>query len=85
MNHRAGSSAWAPAPPESRAPGISGAIASLVILLRGDEVRQVVADRRYSGKFVVRLTPEAHRQLALEAAEQRVSLNRLAASRLVGA
>lgn len=48
-------------------------------------MRQVVADRRYSGKFVVRLTPEAHRQLALEAAEQRVSLNRLAASRLVGA
>ncbi|HWU57760.1 MAG TPA: toxin-antitoxin system HicB family antitoxin [Microbacteriaceae bacterium] len=29
-------------------------------------------------------TPEAHRQLDIDAAEQHVSLNRLAASRLIG-
>lgn len=45
---------------------------------------QVNADRSYSGKFVVRLTPEAHRRLAIDAAEQNVSINRLVASRLVG-
>jgi len=39
----------------------------------------------YSGKFVVRIPPEAHRELALDAAEQGVSLNALAASRLVAA
>lgn len=50
----------------------------------GETPPEAIADRSYSGKFMVRLTPEAHRQLALEAAEQQVSLNRLAASRLVG-
>ncbi|NMD47819.1 MAG: toxin-antitoxin system HicB family antitoxin, partial [Propionibacterium sp.] len=35
-----------------------------------------------SGKFMVRLPPELHRQLAIEAAEQHVSLNRLISGRL---
>ncbi|MFJ2367990.1 type II toxin-antitoxin system HicB family antitoxin [Microbacterium sp. NPDC087665] len=51
----------------------------------GEPAPEAIADRSYSGKFMVRLTPEAHRQLALDAAEQHVSLNRLAANRLVGA
>ncbi|ARJ07642.1 hypothetical protein GCM10010988_40400 [Cnuibacter physcomitrellae] len=49
----------------------------------GESVPEAIADREYSGKFQVRLLPEQHRQLALEAAEQNVSLNRLVASRLV--
>jgi predicted HicB family RNase H-like nuclease len=36
-----------------------------------------IADRRYSGKFQVRTTPELHRRLALRAAEAKVSLNRV--------
>ncbi|MCL1899619.1 MAG: type II toxin-antitoxin system HicB family antitoxin [Promicromonosporaceae bacterium] len=40
-------------------------------------------ERRYSGVFHVRIPPEAHRQLAIESAEQGISLNRLAAHRLV--
>ena len=51
----------------------------------GETPPEAIADRSYSGKFVVRLTPEAHRRLALDAAEQNVSINRLAASRLIGA
>ena len=51
----------------------------------GDSVPPALADRHYSGKFMVRVPPEAHRQLAIEAAEQDVSLNRLAASRLAHA
>lgn len=43
-----------------------------------------IADRAYSGKFLVRVPPEVHRQLALDAAEQQVSLNRLASARLNG-
>ncbi len=39
-------------------------------------------DRHYSGKFLVRIPPELHCQLAIEAAEEHVSLNRLVASRL---
>lgn len=50
----------------------------------GETPPEAIADRSYSGKFMVRLTPEAHRQLALDAAEQHVSLNRLVANRLVG-
>jgi predicted HicB family RNase H-like nuclease len=47
-----------------------------------EEPPRAIADRLYSGKFVVRVPPELHRQLALEAAEQHVSLNRFAAARL---
>ena len=50
----------------------------------GETPPEAMADRPYSGKFMVRITPEAHRQLALDAAEQHVSLNRLAANRLIG-
>jgi predicted HicB family RNase H-like nuclease len=38
--------------------------------------------QRYSGKFVVRVPPEVHRELAIEAAEENVSLNRLVNARL---
>ncbi|MGA2466873.1 MAG: toxin-antitoxin system HicB family antitoxin, partial [Thermodesulfobacteriota bacterium] len=38
--------------------------------------------RRYSGKFMVRVPPEVHRNLAIRAAEAGVSLNRLASSKL---
>ncbi len=50
----------------------------------GESVPDAIADRSYSGQFVVRIPPETHRRLALEAAEQGVSLNRLASSRLAG-
>ena len=38
--------------------------------------------RRYSGTLTVRIPPESHRALALDAAEAGVSMNRLAAERL---
>lgn len=50
----------------------------------GETAPEALADKRYSGKFLVRLPAELHRQLAIEAAEQNVSLNRLAVSRLSG-
>ncbi len=48
----------------------------------GKEIPQPIADRTYSGKFIVRLPPESHRALAIQAAEQGVSLNRLVSARL---
>lgn len=48
----------------------------------GETPPEAIADRSFSGKFMLRIPPEMHRALALEAAEQNVSLNRLAASRL---
>jgi predicted HicB family RNase H-like nuclease len=44
-----------------------------------------IADRVFSGKFMIRIPPEMHRQLTIDAAEQHVSLNRLVSSRLIGA
>ena len=41
-----------------------------------------MADRAYSGKFLVRVPPETHRALAAQAAEEGVSLNRLVSARL---
>ena len=41
-----------------------------------------LADRKYSGRFVVRVPPEVHRSLVLAAAEEGVSLNRLVNARL---
>ena len=48
----------------------------------GETPPQPIADRSYSGKFLVRVPPQTHRALALEAAEEGVSLNRLVSTRL---
>lgn len=48
----------------------------------GETPPEPYADRKYSGKFVVRIPPEEHRQLVMEAAEQGVSLNRLVSRKL---
>lgn len=47
------------------------------MLEHGEEPPVPFTDREYSGKFLVRTTPERHRQLAMEAAEQHVSMNKL--------
>ncbi|WP_242369075.1 type II toxin-antitoxin system HicB family antitoxin [Adlercreutzia muris] len=48
----------------------------------GEDIPIPFACRRYSGKFALRIPPEKHRLLAIEAAEQHVSLNQLVVSRL---
>jgi predicted HicB family RNase H-like nuclease len=40
------------------------------------------ADTRYSGKFMARIPPDLHRRLAIEAEEDKISLNRLVSARL---
>lgn len=49
----------------------------------GEKVPEPVSEKTYSGKFQIRTTPEVHRKLAIEAAEQNVSLNRYVNSKLV--
>jgi predicted HicB family RNase H-like nuclease len=48
----------------------------------GEPIPDPLAVRPFSGKFVVRVPPEVHRELAIEAAEAGVSLNRLASAKL---
>ena len=45
-------------------------------------VPEPIAVKRFSGKFMIRVPPDVHRDLALKAAEAGVSLNRLASSKL---
>ena len=48
----------------------------------GEPVPQPLATRRYSGKFTVRVPPEVHRKLQIQAAESNVSFNRLVSAKL---
>ena len=41
-----------------------------------------ISSRKYSGKFMIRIPPDVHRHLAIEAAESGVSLNRIASAKL---
>ena len=50
----------------------------------GESPPEPLADRTYSGRFMVRVPPEEHRELVIEAAEEGVSLNRLVNARLAG-
>lgn len=64
--------------------GIRRIVADTVgdMVANGEAVPEPIADRRYSGEFKVRIPPQAHRALVIQAAEQGVSLNRLASSKL---
>jgi predicted HicB family RNase H-like nuclease len=75
---------WLSSTPESALKGIRDVVAHVVKDMKatGEEMPEPIALRRFSGKFMVRLTPDSHRQLALQAAEAHVSLNRLVSSML---
>ncbi len=64
--------------------GIRELIAEVVEDMRiNNEVEpEPIATKRFSGKFMVRVSPDLHRQLTLEAAESGISLNRLASDKL---
>lgn len=47
-----------------------------------EEIPQPMSEKKYSGEFRVRIPPELHRNLAIQAAEQGVSLNRIASLKL---
>ncbi len=49
-----------------------------------ETVPEPIAEKYYSGKFVVRIPPERHRHLAMQAAEAKVSLNRFVSDKLSG-
>jgi predicted HicB family RNase H-like nuclease len=75
---------WLAETPEGALAGIRRLVHDVVADLQstGEAVPEPLADRRYSGEFRVRIPPELHRELVMQAAEQGVSLNRLASSKL---
>jgi predicted HicB family RNase H-like nuclease len=75
---------WLARSPEDALTGIRKVVRAAVkdIEAAGVEAPVPFAVKRYSGEFRVRIPPEAHRALALKAAEQGVSLNRLVSYKL---
>lgn len=73
----------APTPAEALS-GIRELVSGILVDMRasGESPPEALADRTYSGRFMVRVPPETHRDLAIEAAEEGVSLNRLVSARL---
>lgn len=75
---------WLASTPEAAPKGIRNTVGEVVKDLKASKepVLGPLASRRFSGKFIVRVPPEIHRRLAVEAAEAGVSLNRLASAKL---
>jgi predicted HicB family RNase H-like nuclease len=75
---------WLEPSPEEALKGIRQTVAQVVADLKksGEPVPEPIAVKKYSGKFMVRIPPDLHRRLIIEAAESGVSLNRLASDRL---
>lgn len=75
----------APTAPEAVA-AVEEAVEEHVAGLRaaGEDVPTSFSERRYSGKFLVRTSPELHARLALEATEQGVPMNQWIVQKLSG-
>jgi predicted HicB family RNase H-like nuclease len=72
------------ADPVAAVQGIRALVQDVVADMKSNHepIPEPIAEASYSGKFMVRVPPELHRRLAIEAAEAHVSLNRLASLRL---
>ena len=75
---------WLAETPEEALSGIRQTVSGVVADLQasGEPVPPPLAEKHYSGEFRVRIPPELHCALALQAAEQGISLNRLASAKL---
>jgi predicted HicB family RNase H-like nuclease len=75
---------WLATTPEKALAGIRKIVAEVVKEMgtSGEKVPQPIACKSYSGKFMVRVPPDVHRKLAIQAAEAGVSLNRVISSKL---
>jgi predicted HicB family RNase H-like nuclease len=75
---------WLSATPEAALKGIRRLVAETVADMESNNeiVPEPIACRQYSGKFMVRVPPDVHRNLVIRAAESGISLNRIVSSKL---
>jgi predicted HicB family RNase H-like nuclease len=75
---------WLAATPEGALRGIRKQVAEAVedMEANGEAVPEPIACRRYSGKFMVRIPPDVHRSIAIQAAESGISINRVVSAKL---
>ncbi len=75
---------WLAESPEASLNGIRKIVAEVVqdMSSKGESPPLPLSSKKFSGKFVVRIPPNVHRQLAIKAAEEGISLNRLISAKL---
>jgi len=75
---------WLARTPEGALKGIRRLVSKVVadMIQNKEPIPDPIATKHFSGKFMVRVPPDVHRQLAIQAAEAGVSLNRLASAKL---
>lgn len=75
---------WLAESPEAALQGIRRVVGRAVHDMKnnGEIPPAPISNKSFSGKFVVRIPPEVHRALAIKAAEEGVSLNRLVSAKL---
>ncbi len=75
---------WLDSTPEKALAGIRRVVKEVLtdIAKSGEIIPEPISLKNYSGTFMVRVPPETHRMLAVQAAESGVSLNRLVSSKL---
>jgi predicted HicB family RNase H-like nuclease len=69
---------------EAALQGIQKVVADVVadMAASNEAIPLPLSEKHYSGEFRVRIPPEVHRLLAMQAAEQGISLNRLVSHKL---
>ena len=75
---------WISTSPEKALKGIRKTVDEVVAeMLKANEIiPEALSEKVFSGKFVVRVPSHVHRLLAIQAAEQGVSMNRLVSAKL---
>jgi predicted HicB family RNase H-like nuclease len=75
---------WLAKTPEAALRGIRKVVNKAVedMESNGEPPPTPISSKSYSGKFIVRIPPEVHRALAVKAAEDGISLNRLVSAKL---
>ena len=75
---------WLSSTPDAALKGIRKLVAEIVTDMKSnnENIPEPIACRQFSGKFMVRVPPEIHRNLAIKAAESGISLNRVVSSKL---
>jgi predicted RNase H-like HicB family nuclease len=70
---------WLAPEPEAALHGIREVVGDVVADMQstGERIPEPLSTKKYSGRFMVRIPPELHRELAMEAHEAGISLNRL--------
>ncbi len=75
---------WLAKTPESALKGIRKVVDDVMrdMHKKGEDIPEPISSHHFSGKFMVRVPPQVHQKLAIQAAEFGISLNRLASAKL---